>query len=163
MSQLQTATAANARPLPPSTSETFVTFYVQDQLFGIPVIQVQDILMPDVIAPVPLSPPEISGSINLRGRIVTVIDVRTRLALPPRSADEKRRFMGVTVERNGEFYTLLVDGVGDVVSLPAHQRESNPATLDPLWREIAGGVYRMDGSLLVTLDVDHLLDIRARS
>jgi purine-binding chemotaxis protein CheW len=163
MTQLQSAEAAKTRPAIHAATESFVTFYVQDQLFGIPVIQVQDILTPDVIAPVPLSPVEISGSINLRGRIVTVIDVRTRLAMPEQDAETRRRYMGVTVEKGGEFYTLLVDGVGDVVSLPAHQHEGNPATLDPLWREIAGGVYRMDGTLLVTLDVDRLIDIRAKS
>ena len=163
MTQLQSAEAAKSNPALHAGTESFVTFYVQDQLFGIPVTQVQDILTPDVIAPVPLSPVEISGSINLRGRIVTVIDVRTRLAMPKRDTETRRRFMGVTVEKGGEFYTLLVDGVGDVVNLPAHQREDNPATLDTLWRDIAGGVYRMDGTLLVTLDVARLLDIRSKS
>jgi purine-binding chemotaxis protein CheW len=161
MSQLQNAVPADARRLPTQIPETFVTFTVHDQLFGIPVMRVQDILTPDVIAPVPLSPPEISGSINLRGRIVTVVNVRARLALPP-AEGIKHRSMGVTVESDGEFYTLLVDGVGDVVNLPILSREANPATLDPLWREIAEGVYRVDGGLLVALNVERLLDIRAK-
>jgi purine-binding chemotaxis protein CheW len=152
-----------ARRFVPESKETFVTFTVNNQLFGIPVEQVQDVLMPDVIAPVPLSPPEISGSINLRGRIVTVIDVRKRLALPPRPATDTRRRMGVTIESGSEFFSLLVDAVGDIMTLTELVHEDNPATLDPLWRDIAKGVYRIDGGLLVALDIERLLDIPAKS
>ena len=143
-------------------SASFVTFTVAGQMFGIPVVRVQDILTPDVIANVPLGPNEVRGLINLRGRIVTVIDVRKRLALPPRDPAVAHRGMGVTVENDGEFYTLLVDGVGDVVSLPVKLRETNPATLEPLWRDIADGVFRTEKNLLVVLDVGRLLDIRAK-
>lgn len=142
---------------------SFVTFTVAGQMFGIPVIRVQDILTPDVIANVPLGPSEVRGLINLRGRIVTVIDVRTRLALPAPDPNAAHSGMGVTVEKDGEFYTLLVDTVGDVISLPAHLREANPATLEPLWREIADGVFRTEKNLLVVLDVGQLLNIRAKA
>ena len=71
--------------------------------------------------------------------------------------------MGVTVENDGEFYTLLVDSVGDVVSLPAQQREPNPATLEPLWQDIADGVFRTDETLLVVLDAARLIAIRAKA
>ncbi|HJO73973.1 MAG TPA: chemotaxis protein CheW, partial [Rhodospirillales bacterium] len=67
---------------PGENLEDYVTFYVGDQMFGIPVLRVQDILTPDTIAPIPLAPKEVRGSINLRGRIVTVVDVRVRLGLP---------------------------------------------------------------------------------
>lgn len=144
-------------------SETFVTFTVQDQLFGIPVRRVQDVLTPDVIARVPLSPSEISGSINLRGRIVTVIDVRKRLHLPAQSDARPGRRMGVTIESGAEFYSLLVDAVGDIMTLDGGQRENNPSTLDPLWRDVAEGVYRIDGSLLVALDIERLLDINIKA
>jgi purine-binding chemotaxis protein CheW len=137
--------------------ENFVTFFIKDQMFGIPVLKVQDILTPDKIAPIPLAPPEVEGSINLRGRIVTVIDMRERLGLGHRNTADKP--MGVTVEQNNELYTLLVDRVGDVVSLSADLYEDNPSTLDTLWREFALGVYRLDGPLMVVLDVDRILDI----
>ncbi|MGB0682897.1 MAG: chemotaxis protein CheW [Magnetovibrionaceae bacterium] len=138
--------------------DDYVTFVVADQLFGIPVLQVQDILTPDRIASIPLAPPQVKGSINLRGRIVTVIDVRTCLGLPKLEDDSE--CMGVTVEHHNELYTLLVDGVGDVVSLAADIFESNPSTLDPLWREFANGVFRLDKRLMVVLDVDRILDIK---
>lgn len=141
--------------------EDFVTFIVKHQLFGVPVLNVQDILSPDRIASIPLAPPEVKGSINLRGRIVTVIDVRVRLGLEKR--EESQTGMGVTVEHQNELYTLLVDSVGDVISLSTEYYENNPSTLDPLWREFANGVYRLDGRLMVVLDVSRLLEIRSRA
>lgn len=151
---MSAATAARA-----VSQETFVTFTVHDQLFGIPVRRVQDVLTPDVIARVPLSPAEISGSINLRGRIVTVIDVRRRLQLPAADPARPGRRMGVTIESGAEFYSLLVDAVGDIMTLDGEQHEDNPSTLDPLWRDVAEGVYRVTGGLLVALDIERLLDI----
>ena len=138
--------------------EDYVTFRVGDQLFGIPVLRVQDILTPDRIAPVPLAPKEVKGSINLRGRIVTVIDVRIRLGMPPR--DKKiQENMGVTVEQGHDLYTLLVDKIGDVISLSKDLYEKNPGTLDPLWQEFSSGVFRLEDELMVVLDIDCLLNL----
>ncbi len=138
--------------------EDFVTFFIGDQMFGIPVLRVQDILTPNQIAPIPLAPKEVVGSINLRGRIVTVIDVRTRLSLPPREGGSGGN-MGVTVELDNDLYTLLVDKIGDVIRLSKESYEKNPATLDPKWREFTNGVFRLEDSLMVVLDIDNLLDI----
>jgi purine-binding chemotaxis protein CheW len=137
--------------------ETFVTFTVVDQRFGIPVSRVQDILTTDCIAPVPLAPSAVRGSINLRGRIVTVIDVRSRLGFA--AADAAEAAMGVTVEHRGEFYTLLVDHIGDIVQLPPQLWEDRPSTLDAAWREVTSGVFRLDEGLMVVLEVDRLLDL----
>jgi len=137
--------------------QDFVSFTIEKQLFGVPILKVQDILKPDSIASIPLAPPEIKGSINLRGRIVTVIDVRVRLGLEPR--EDSGDSMGVTVEQHQDLYTLLVDKIGDVVSLSNDKFEKNPGTLDSTWREFASGVYRLEKSLMVVLDVDRLLDI----
>jgi len=135
----------------------FVTFSIGTQLFGVPILQVQDILKPDSIASIPLAPPEIRGSINLRGRIVTVIDVRVRLGMG--APDESVEPMGVTVELNQDLYTLLVDKIGDAVSLPSNSFEKNPSTLDAKWRDFAEGVFRLEGQIMVILDVERLLDI----
>ena len=92
--------------------DQFVTFTVNGQMFGVPVLRVQDILQTHKIASIPLAPAEVRGSINLRGRIVTVIDVRARLGLEP--ADENAtNQMGVTVEMGMDLYTLLADSIGD--------------------------------------------------
>ncbi len=138
--------------------EDFVTFVIKGQMFGIPVLKVQDILTPDYIASIPLAPAEVKGSINLRGRIVTVIDVRVRLGLEKRPEDEEG--MGVTVEQDSELYTLLVDKVGDVISLSNELYESNPSTLDPVWRDFALGVFRLEEQLMVVLDVARLLNLK---
>jgi purine-binding chemotaxis protein CheW len=139
----------------------FVTMTIATQLFGIPVLQVQDVLGPQRITRVPLAPPEVSGSLNLRGRIVTAIDVRTRLGLPPRGEDE--RSMSVVVDFNGELYSLIVDKIGEVMSLNASDYEKNPVTLDQRWREISGGIYRLKDTLLIVLDVGRLLRVESEN
>jgi len=133
----------------------FVTMIIDGQMFGIPVLQVQDVLGPQKITRVPLAPKEVAGSLNLRGRIVTAIDVRVRLNLPPRS--DSGESMSVVVDHSGEFYSLIVDQVGEVMSLSASDYEKTPATLDERWREISDGVYRLKDVLLIVLDVKRLL------
>jgi purine-binding chemotaxis protein CheW len=142
-------------------ADVFVTFTVAGQLFGVPVTRVQDILIPEDIAPVPGGPPEVRGLINLRGRIVTVIDMRKHLSLP--KAEAGGGGMCVTVESRGESYTLFVDSVGDVITLPRRLREGNPATLDAVWRNMADAVYRTDQGLLVALHVDRLLAVETEA
>jgi len=139
----------------------FVSITVAGQLFGIPVLQVQDVLGPQRITRIPLAPPEVAGSLNLRGRIVTAIDLRIRLRLPPLA--EGRSGMSVVVDHGGELYSVLVDSVGEVLSLSAEMAERNPATLDPVWREVSGGIYRLDKNLLIVLDVARVLDFSARA
>jgi purine-binding chemotaxis protein CheW len=139
-------------------SQDYVTMTIADQLFGIPVLTVQDVLGSQRITRIPLAPPEVAGALNLRGRIVTAMDVRRRLDLPSREAGKAG--MSVVVDHNGELYSLIVDSVGEVLSLPNDAFERNPATLDPKWREVSAGIYRLDGKLLVVLEVSRLLDIR---
>lgn len=137
-------------------SKEFLTIIIGDQRFGIPILQVQDVLGEQRVTKIPLAPPEVAGSLNLRGRIVTAIDVRCRLGLAPRTADDRPE-MGVVVEHESELYSLIIDKVGDVLKLKDENFESTPATLDSLWREISSGVYRLDGELLVILDVPKFL------
>ncbi|MEZ5669298.1 MAG: chemotaxis protein CheW [Alphaproteobacteria bacterium] len=135
----------------------YVTVTVAKQLFGIPVLTVQDILGPQRITRIPLAPPEVAGALNLRGRIVTAIDVRSRLGLPPRKPGDEG--MAVVVEHDQELYSLLIDSVGDVLSLPASTFERNPTTMDALWREVSVGIHRLKDELMMVLDVDRLLNI----
>jgi len=140
-----------------AAGQEFVTLTVANQLCGIPVLAVRDILGAQRVTRVPLSPPEVAGSLNLRGRIVTAIDLRRRLGLPEPEAGAKA--MSVVVETMGEFYSLLVDQVGEVLAFGGEGREANPSTLDPRWRAVSLGVYRLQGKLMVVLDVDRLLDL----
>jgi purine-binding chemotaxis protein CheW len=137
-----------------------VTVTVGGQLFGIPVLQVQDVLGPQRITRIPLAPAEIAGSLNLRGRIVTAIDVRVRLGLA-QTADAAGR-MSVVVDHAGELYSLLVDQVGEVLTIELSACERNPGTLDAFWRDVSAGIYKLEGQLLVVLDVPRLLGLSQR-
>ncbi len=134
----------------------FVTATIGSQLCGIPVLKVQDVLGPQRITPIPLAPVEVAGSLNLRGRIVTAIDLRTRLGLTHR-ADDKNE-MSIVVEHHGELYSLMIDAVGEVLKMSTSNFERSPGTLDPVWRGFSEGVYRLTEGLLVVLDVETLLD-----
>jgi len=139
-------------------TQDYVTMFIDGQMFGIAVLTVQDVLGPQKITRIPLAPREVAGSLNLRGRIVTAIDVRLRLGLKRPQDDNKG--MSVVVEQGGELYSLMVDQVGEVLSLPVAKFERNPPTLDPMWREFSAGIYRLDDKLLVVLDVAKLLDFK---
>jgi purine-binding chemotaxis protein CheW len=138
-----------------AAEEMFVTLTVANQLFGIPVLKVRDILGPQRITHVPLAPAEVAGALNLRGRIVTAIDVRTRLGLAAQKGANPG--MSVVVDIDGELYSLIVDKIGEVMSLPSADFERNPATLDPRWQEVSSGIYRLKDCLLIVLDVERLL------
>jgi purine-binding chemotaxis protein CheW len=137
------------------SDHVFVTLTVADQLCGVPVLAVRDILGEHKITRIPLAPREIAGSLNLRGRIVTAIDLRQRLRLPAPPADQAR--MSVVADQGGELYALLVDQVSEVLSLKASAFERNPPTLPPAWAQFSSGIYRLDGRLLVVLDIAKLL------
>lgn len=133
----------------------FLTINIDGQMFGIPILQVQDVLGEVKVTRIPLAPPQVMGSLNLRGRIVTAIDVRKCLGLNPLEENKKR--MSVVVIHDDELYSLIIDNVGDVLTLQDNEFEQNPATLDITWKSISLGVYRLEQKILVILDVPKLL------
>jgi purine-binding chemotaxis protein CheW len=143
-----------------STLETmteYVTATVAGQLFGLPIARVQDVFVLDRLTRVPLAAPEIAGVLNLRGRIVTAIDMRRRLGLAP--AGEARKRMAIGIEYKGESYGLLIDVIGEVLNLPSSGREGNPVNLEPQLARVSAGVHRLEDRLLVVLDIDRVLDL----
>ncbi len=137
-------------------NKDFVTIRLAGQLCGIPVLAVHDVLSEQTITAVPLAPPAVSGVLNLRGRIVTAINLRKRLGLE--DLEEGKVSMSIVVEYEGEPYSLLIDSVGDVMSFPEDSFERNPVTLDPRWQGVSAGIFRLEGELLVILDVEELLN-----
>ena len=135
----------------------YVTAMIDGQLFGLPIVRVQDVFIPERLTRVPLAPPEIVGVLNLRGRIVTLIDLRRRFGLRERKEGED--VMAIGVESRGESYGLLIDRVGEVVELEGVAREPNPVNLDQRLAQMSSGIYRLDDQLLVVVDVDRVLDI----
>jgi purine-binding chemotaxis protein CheW len=139
----------------------YVTATIGGQLFGLPISRVQDVFTPDRLTCVPLAGAEIAGLLNLRGRIVTAIDMRLRLGLA--ALEDGRARMAVGIEYRGESYGLLIDAIGEVMKLPANGREDNPVNLDPQLARVSAGVHRLEGSLLVVLDVDRVLEVGGRA
>jgi purine-binding chemotaxis protein CheW len=135
----------------------YVTFTLDGQIFGLPIERVQEVFRPSRITRVPLAGTQIAGVLNLRGRIVTAIDMRSRLDLPARK--EGAAQMAIGFELGAESFGLLVDTLGEVFKLPDGEREPNPVNLDRKLARVSAGVYRLDGQLLVVLDVDRVLDL----
>jgi purine-binding chemotaxis protein CheW len=139
------------------TTTEYVTATVGDQLFGLPIGRVQDVFVLDRMTRVPLAAAEIAGVLNLRGRIVTAIDMRRRLGLPERG--EVRKRMAIGIECKGESYGLLIDTIGEVLKLSSSSREDNPVNLDARLARVSAGVHRLEDRLLVVLDVDRVLEL----
>jgi len=149
-------------PTPLEKSERqmeLVSMVVANQLVGIPVSTVQDILGPQRITRVPMASQEVTGVLNLRGRIVTAISLRRRLGMPDGPEDDKS--MSVVVEHQNELYSFLIDEVGEVLTPPEGRFESDVVTLAPAWREVATGIFRLDDRLLVLLDVGRVLQFES--
>jgi Chemotaxis signal transduction protein len=138
-----------------SDSIQFVTVVIGGQLFGLPIHKVHDVFVPESITRVPLAQREIAGVLNLRGRIVTAINMRRRLGLPEREG--QHGIMAVGIEFRGESYGLIIDEVGEVLDLAIATREPNPSNLDRRWAQISAGVHRLNGQLMVILDVERVL------
>lgn len=137
------------------SSQEYITLWIGGQLFGASVSRIHDVFAPTSITPVPLGPKEVAGLLNLRGRIVTAIDARSRLGLPPR--DEEASIMAIGIEKGNESFGLIIDEVGEVMTLDSASREDVPTNLDPVWAQIASGVYRLEDRLLVVMDIDKIL------
>lgn len=136
-------------------SSGFVTFRVHEQWLGVPVSMVQEVLLAQRLAEVPLAPAEVAGFLNLRGQIVTAVDLRTRLDIEGESVLETA--MNVVVRHEDELFSLLVDDVGDVLEIEHGRIEAVPPTLDACWRTVGVGIVRREADLLVVLDVGALL------
>jgi purine-binding chemotaxis protein CheW len=142
----------------PSTE--YVTAMVGGQLFGLPIARVQDVFKPERMTRVPLSSQDIAGILNLRGRIVTVIDMRCRLGMAQHNSGQPP--MAIGIECRGESYGLLIDKIGEVMRLADSMRENNPVNLDARLAQVSSGVIRLDSQLLVVLDIDRVLQVSAQ-
>ena len=137
----------------------YVSATVGDQLFAVPILRVRDVFVPERMTRVPLAPPEVLGVLNLRGRIVTMIDMRQRLGLVRRPITAAA--LALHIDLAAESYGLIVDAVGEVLTLPDASREPNPTNLDKLFASVSAGVHRLEDRLMVVLDVDRVLDVGA--
>lgn len=131
--------------------------YVDNILFGVEVLNVQEVLRYQDMTEVPLAASEIRGLINLRGQIITAIDLRNRMKLPPRPEDQKP--MNVVIQTNDEVISFLVDSIGDVLEVNDEAFEEAPRTVDDSTRELVTGVYKLEGALMMVLDAAKAADV----
>jgi purine-binding chemotaxis protein CheW len=137
---------------------SLTTFHLDRYLFGVEVATVQEVIRYQPMTRVPLAPPALSGLINLRGQIIPAVDLRRRLGFPDRPAGELP--MDVVVRTGRGMVSLLVDRIGDVVEVSGEAFEEPPDTLTGVARELIRGAYKLDGALLLSLDVEGAVELR---
>ncbi|MGA3167036.1 MAG: chemotaxis protein CheW [Terriglobia bacterium] len=135
----------------------FSTFVVDRLLFGVEVEKVQEVIRYQEMTRVPLAPPVVKGLINLRGQIVTAVDLRRRLGLRERAATDLP--MNVVVRHEDGAVSLLVDEISDVLEVEEEAFELPPGTLSGEARELIRGVYKLKDTLLIALDTDKTLNL----
>jgi len=137
-------------------SKTYSTFYIDDFYFGILTTDVTELTKENEITSVPLAPSEVFGLINLRGRIVTAINMRQRLGMTNTPYSPKN--ITVFLEHKGELFGLLVDGVSDILELDESSFEAPPSNLPHSAKEMILGVYKLSDKLLFILDPAKIID-----
>ena len=152
-----TTTLESGKPMSPKTGGQFCTFLVGDLFFGVDVHRIQEVLRFSQITRVPLAPDVIEGLINLRGQIVTAIDMRRRLGLPPRAPDQTP--LNLVVRTEDGAVSLLVDQIGDVLDVDAASWERAPDNLESPARDLIQGVFKLKDRLLLVLDALQTADL----
>jgi purine-binding chemotaxis protein CheW len=140
-----------------SQATQYCTFLLDGHYFGVEVQQVQEVIRYQEMTRVPLASPVVSGLINLRGRIVTAIDLRRRLGLPDRPAGKLP--MNVVVRTGDDAVSLLVDEIGDVIEVPADKFESPPETLRGIARTLVDGAYKLENRLMLVLNTREAVQV----
>jgi len=134
----------------------YCTFLVNDLLFGVEVMEVQEIMSKHSVEPVPLSPPTVAGLVNHRGQIVTAINIRKRLGFP--AADRSQRSMMLIAHSNEETFGLLVDKIGDVISVNSKDFEDVPETIQDEAKDLVLGAYKLGDRLLLPLGLNKVAE-----
>jgi purine-binding chemotaxis protein CheW len=137
----------------------FCTFYVGKLLFGIDVTLVQEVMRYQDMTRVPLASPVIRGIINLRGQLVTAVDMRRRLGLP--AMEQEHLPMNVIVRRESDAVSLLVDEIGEVIDVSEDAFERPPETLVGAARELIRSVCKLEGALLLVLDAQQITSVES--
>lgn len=153
MAQQSHSGTADKEPL----SRQYSTFFVDGLFFGIDVLRVQEVLRFQEMTRVPQAPDVVQGLINLRGQLVTAIDMRRRLGLSPRQEDQPP--LNVVVRTDDGAVSLLVDEIGDVLEIEENAYERPPENLPAGTRELIRGIYKMNGHLLLVLNTERTVDI----
>jgi purine-binding chemotaxis protein CheW len=145
----------------PLTAEQYCTFWVAGLFFGVAVEEVQEVLRRQPMTPVPRAAEAVTGLINLRGQIVTAVDLRVRLGVPPRDPDQLP--MNVIVRTRGEVISLLVDDIGDVIDAAGVELQPAPTNMPSAVKDVLRGVRPLPDAILLVLDADRAVDVNPAS
>ncbi len=140
-----------------SEEKQFCTFYLDNHFFGVAVETVQEVFRYQEMTHIPLAPPEIRGLINLRGQIITAIDLRQRLSIS--KLPEDKLPMNVVVRNGDNVVSLLVDAIGDVLEVSEEVFERTPETIPEEVRKLVRGIYKLEGKLLLILDAEKAVNV----
>ncbi len=133
------------------------TFFLNQIYFGIDVMQVQEVIRYQKTTPVPLAAEDIMGLINLRGQIITVIELKRRLKMNESTTDEQTSF-NIILQTRSQTVSLLVDEMGDVVEVDNSKFESTPATLKGKISQMLQGAFKFQDNFLLVLDAEKVLE-----
>ena len=148
--------------LPATRTRQFCTFFLDELFFGVEVTQVQEVMRHQPMTRVPLTTNVVSGIINLRGQTVTALDMRRRLDLPARDlGPEDDLPMNLVLRTRGGIVSILVDRIGDVLTVEDSLRAPVPNTVQREVRELLTDVYKLKGALLLPLDIEELVNVAA--
>jgi purine-binding chemotaxis protein CheW len=148
--------ASNKAAITKDSKKQFLTMNVAGQLLGIAINTIREVLSSQTITRVPLSPKEVMGSLNLRGRIVTAIDLRVILNL---TTDKNNiNNTSVVVDHENELYSFVVDSIGEVLEISTSEFVSNPTNLNKNWQDLSLGICPLKDKLLVVLDIKKVLE-----
>jgi len=137
-----------------------VTFSIGDEEFGVEILKVQEIIRMLEITKVPKAPPFVEGVINLRGKVIPILDLRKRFGLQSRSHDKNTRI--IVIEINSMIVGFIVDSISEVLRLPANTVEPPPPVVAGLDSDYISGVGKLEDRLLIMLDLNRLLSNEER-
>jgi purine-binding chemotaxis protein CheW len=145
----------SASDVPTAGEESYFTVFAVGEAFGLSVLQTQTIFRITSVTPIPLGPNDIVGLVNLRGKIVTAVSLRRRLGIP---VDDVHNSLAIGIEHKGENFALIVDEVGDVLTLDSSMRVPIPAHFDPTRSRFMAGLYKVGNLLVPALNIEALFD-----
>jgi purine-binding chemotaxis protein CheW len=134
-----------------------VTMKVNGQLVGLPILSVQDVFSVQRVTAVPRAPASVVGLVNLRGRVVTLLSLRSLLGFPPVAVSDG--MMAVGIESQGEIFGLVIDEIGEVISVNPELKDQRLSALDRSWAFASAGLHKLENGLLMELDLKKLLDV----
>jgi purine-binding chemotaxis protein CheW len=141
--------------VPSAGDESYFTVFAGGEAFGLSVLHAQTIFRIGSITPIPMGPVDIVGLVNLRGKIVTAVSLRRRLGIP---AENLQNALAIVIEHKGENFALMVDEVGDVISLDASMRVPVPNHFDPARRRLMTDLYKVGNMLVPALNISAIFD-----